>query len=84
MKTQQITKEQAKAAIQTIQLVAEIIREAGSIPSGHLYAALMAKGMELEGYNFVINFLKDAKLVREEFHVLHWIPIPVVTMKEEQ
>lgn len=66
-----VTKEQITAAVQTIKVVADIIRLKGSIPSGHMYAELMGH-LSLEMYNSVIARLKGAGLVKESGHLLIW------------
>ncbi len=75
-----VTKEQIVAALQTIQVVADLIRLKGSIPSGHLYAELCGV-VSLDLYQSVITRLKGAGLVRESGHLLTWIgpPAEVVT-----
>lgn len=66
-----ITKEQIAAHLKVVQAVAEAIREAGTIPSGHLYSALCGK-MDLNSYNRIIDMLKRTELVSETNHVLKW------------
>ena len=52
--------------------MAEAIRAAGSIPSGHLYAMLMDK-LELHEYEALLGSLKRTDLVTETSdHMLHW------------
>lgn len=51
--------------------VAEVIRGAGSIPSGHLYAQVMGR-MSLASYEAIIRGLKGAGLVSERAHMLTW------------
>ena len=54
--------------------LAEAIRALGSIPSGHLYAALMTIGMTLDTYNRFLSTLIGAGLVRRDpSHLLTWI-----------
>lgn len=60
------------AAINVIRAVASTIQELGSVPSGHLYAACMAK-MTLEQYQAIIDALKAAQLVSETNNLLTWI-----------
>lgn len=67
------TREEVKAAFHIITVAAEIIREAKEIPSGHLYAAMNARGLSLESYQSVIACLKRTKLVEEKSHLLRWI-----------
>jgi hypothetical protein len=66
------TTEQGKQAFEHVKIVAECIAVAGSIPSGHLYAMLNAKGFSLEVYQRIIDVLKNAKLVSESHHLLKW------------
>jgi len=51
--------------------VTEAIRELGSIPSGRLYAQLMAR-MTLDVYNLVIESIKKTGAIEEKNHVLIW------------
>ena len=67
-----VTPDQVKAALRVIRLVADAIRDLGSVPSGHLYATLMSH-LSLESYQHVIGTLKHAGLVEERFHELFWI-----------
>lgn len=62
----------SKAAIAQALAVAEAIRALKSVPSGHLYAQVMAH-LTLDQYNAIIQTLKNAKLIREEAHLLTWI-----------
>jgi hypothetical protein len=52
-------------------VVAEAIRELGTVPSGHLYARLMGF-FSIEQYAQLIDLLKAAGLVREQNHLLSW------------
>lgn len=64
---------QAAAIVETLKTLAEIIRTAGRIPSGHLYAQL-AGLYTLDQYNAFIGVLKRAGLVKESgFYELLWI-----------
>lgn len=63
---------QRKQAVQIIGAIAEVIREVGEVPSGHLYARLMGK-LDLAQYNVCIDVLKKAGLVKEERNLLTWI-----------
>ena len=65
-------KDQVKAAATMLIVIADTIREAKSIPSGHLYAILMPY-MSLETYTSIINGLKDAGVVKESNHLLTWV-----------
>lgn len=67
-----VTKEQIASHLKVIQTFAEVIREAGNIPSGYLYAMVMDK-TDLNNYNRIIDMLKRTGLVSESTnHVLKW------------
>jgi hypothetical protein len=52
--------------------IADAIRDAKEIPSGHLYAAVM-EWVDLCGYEKIISILKRAGLVEETpAHLLRW------------
>jgi len=65
------TKEQVKAALETVRVIADAIRELGSVPSGELYARVMPH-LDLATYDQVIQTLKNCGLVTEAAHVLTW------------
>jgi hypothetical protein len=65
------TKDQIVATIQTVKVVADTIRDLGSVPSGVLYANVMAH-MSFEIYERIIQVLKNCGLVEESGHVLTW------------
>lgn len=67
------TRHQLEAAIQALKALAEIIRHAGEVPSGELYARLMGK-LTLEDYTRLIRTLKRTGLVTETpGHLLRWV-----------
>jgi len=66
------TRDKIKQALNLVMLVADAIKEAKQIPSGHLYAAVMAV-VDLQTYNKIIDTLKGAGLVTECNHMLTWI-----------
>jgi len=68
-----ITKEAIKSTILAIKTVADCIKEAKQIPSGHLYALLMAHGIDMQTYNKIIGLLTSSKLVKQENNLLIWI-----------
>lgn len=71
-----------KAALLVCMTVAEAIRDLGSVPSGHLYAAVMSK-MDIHSYENVIQILVNSNLVRRDaWHMLTWIG-PTLTGKVE-
>ena len=67
-----ITKKQITDALFIAATVGEIIRDSGSIPSGHLYSLLMGQ-MPIDDYNSIIRLLKENELIKEENHLLTWI-----------
>lgn len=66
------TKEQVGAFIRITKTIADCIRDAGSIPSGHLYAAICSK-IDLDQYQSIIGILKRSGLITESHHELKWI-----------
>ena len=67
------TKDQAIAAFRVVQAVADAIREAGSIPAGTLYAALMQHGCTLKRFEWVVGVLiESGRVVRSPSHLLTW------------
>ena len=65
------TNEQLGGAVAILAVMAEAIRAAGSMPSGHLYALVLGR-MTLADYEVAIGILKRARLVEESAHVLTW------------
>lgn len=62
-----------RAAFDLLAAVAEAIRAAGEVPSGHLYALLCSK-VSLEGYEKILGILVRAGLVEKASnHMLRWI-----------
>lgn len=59
------TKDQIEATIRGVQAIAEAIRELKQIPSGHLYAHVMAH-MSLNHYEKMISILESGKLIRRD------------------
>lgn len=53
-------------------IIADAIKELGSVPSGHLYAQVMAH-MNLQTYQVIIDTLKGAKLVTVKNHLIEWV-----------
>lgn len=61
------------AALVILMALCETIREAGSCPSGVLYASLLGR-ISLPSYEAAIGALKGAGLVAESAsHILSWI-----------
>lgn len=71
--TMEEKKVQVAVAMRAAVAVAEVIREAGAIPSGELYARLMGK-LNIESYEMLIESLIKSELIRRErSHLLVWI-----------
>jgi hypothetical protein len=66
------TRQAIRSALDAAFATAEAIREAGEIPSGHLYA-LMMPVVGIQGYESIIRTLKNAGLVTEQRNMLRWI-----------
>lgn len=68
------TSEQVEAAAKLMAVVVDTIRDAGEIPSGHLYAALMSAGCTLSTYEQLIGVLERRGLIEvDPSHVIRWI-----------
>lgn len=65
------TPAELKSTLALIYAVAEAIREAGPIPSGHLYARLMGM-LTLVQYEKIISVLKGARVITEKGNLLTW------------
>lgn len=67
--------EALKAAFKVTVAVSEAIREAKEMPSGVLYAFLLAKlpGLTEDAYKGLLRNLTGAGLVKNEGHLLRWI-----------
>jgi hypothetical protein len=67
------TPNQIRAVLETVRAIADAIREAKQISSGHLYAAFMPV-VTLDGYEAALALIKGAGLVREDqSRLLTWI-----------
>jgi hypothetical protein len=53
------------------QIIAETIRELGSAPSGHVYAAIMGL-VTLDEYQTIVNDLVRSGDITERGHLLTW------------
>lgn len=67
-----LNQEKTKKQIEFIRILAEAIRDAKRIPSGHLYAAVMGVA-SLEVYQACIEMIKRTGLVEEKNNELIWI-----------
>lgn len=68
-----VTREQLIAGLRTIRLVADAIREAGTIPAGIVYAALSTNGITLPGFESIVAILSREGLVARSGDCLTWI-----------
>lgn len=59
------TRAETRRAVLLYLAVTETIREAGEVPSGTLYAALMERGCSLETYERIIGVIERAGLIRK-------------------
>ena len=62
----------AKAMIELVQAIADTIRNAKQIPSGHLYAMMMEYGCTLETYRYLLGILVESGRVACRGNVLVW------------
>lgn len=67
------TTKQVAAYLQTVSLIAQMIKSVPSIPAGHLYASVMSM-MDLDTFNGIIDRLVAVELVKKApSHLLTWI-----------
>ncbi len=59
------TPAQVKGAFNVVLAVTETIREAGSIPEGTLYAALMTQGMDHHTFETMMRTILNTGLVKK-------------------
>lgn len=62
-----------KAAAALTIAFSETIRESGRVVSGHLYAAMMAKGVDMRTFEALVGIVTRAGLVRKDGDELVWI-----------
>lgn len=65
-------KQDIRRSMMLVVAIGNAIQEAGSIPSGHLYAMLCGK-LDINTYNTAIAILIKSKVVKSENHLLIWI-----------
>ena len=68
---QNVSPHVVKQALDTIRIVADCIKTAGELPSGHLYA-MLANVLNLNEYNRIIEILCNAGLISNHNHLLKW------------
>ena len=61
-----------KKTIALVRAVADAIKDAGEIPAGTLYAALMTKGCTIEQYNGLESILIRSGLATKAGDMLRW------------
>jgi hypothetical protein len=64
--------DKATAAVNVLRAIVDAIRDAKTIPSGHLYAMLMSGGCTLSQYQSIEHTLIGSGLVRKSGDLLHW------------
>lgn len=64
--------EKISAALDVMRAVADAIKEAKRIPSGHLFAMLMEHGCSIEQFQTIVNTLKSTGLISEQNYELIW------------
>lgn len=64
-----MNKEQAMKLVEVMGIVASVIKEVGSIPSGHLYAQLMGK-MSFETYQDMIATMERLNVISVKNHLI--------------
>lgn len=69
---EQVSKEQTKAALSVLMVLADAIRDLSEVPSGELYAVVSGT-LSLDSYNKALGLLKRSGLVEEKNHLLRWI-----------
>jgi len=68
------TKEEVAAGLKALMLVADAIKEAGQIPAGRMYAALMTHGCTLDAFESMISLLTrgESAIVERRGDLLIW------------
>lgn len=62
-----------QAYVEVVKEVASAICQLGSVPSGELYARSCMSFMSVDAYQRVIDVLKQAGVVTEQYHLLTWV-----------
>lgn len=71
--TTQEAQQKAKVVTSIIKAVGDTIKEAGAVPSGHLYSVLAQHGCTFEQYEKLIDAFKASGKVKEVGGLLYWI-----------
>jgi hypothetical protein len=59
--------------IKIATIAAAIVRDMHEVPAGHLYAALMPHGVDIEDFQTILAVLEHAKLIKQRSYLLKWI-----------
>ena len=65
------TNARVERAVAIANAIALSVRELGSVPSGHVYAAYMGE-INLDVYNYLVDSMVKAGLIRKSGNVLTW------------
>lgn len=57
-----------------LAVLIETVRDAGEVPAGHLYAALMAHGITLDVYQGLESMMVRYFKIKKTGNVLSWTP----------
>jgi hypothetical protein len=68
-----VTRDHLIAGLRTIRIVADAIREEGTIPAGIVYAALSQHGITLPGFESIVGILSREGLLKRIGDSLVWI-----------
>ncbi len=60
-----------KRITEIVFVLAETIKELGTVPSGHLYAACMAN-VSFDEYTLAISAMKRLNWITEKSHLITW------------
>lgn len=71
--TTEEAQEKAKVVSSIIKVVGDTIKEAGAIPSGHLYSVLAQFGFNIQQYEKLIDAFTAAGKVKEVGGLIYWI-----------
>lgn len=79
----ELFRSEGPAAIRIVAAIADAVQEAGSVPSGHLYARLMGY-MSVETFDSIISNIAATGLIRRDGnHLLVWTG-PVLPSEQPQ
>ncbi len=67
------TEQKKDAVISLVKSIGDTIKDAGCVPSGHLYSILQGFGCTMGQYENLIQAFVAAKKVRQVGNLLYWI-----------